>query len=250
MRLTAIALLFLTFIPTLSPAAPERIDSDANPKTQRYRYDPESSYLIVGSPGVPTDIELATDEHVTGFALGDTLQWVIEELPGHVFIKPMKPDISTAGTLVTDKHTYQLSFRSARPKESWMQRVLWSYPDLVIFRATHSPLPHAAEKIPALPASDPKPNFSPSGDPTLWNFQYEILGEAPFRPLTVLDDRHAIWIQLRPKEPLPAVFEGTRDREKVLNYTSRGDWILIPKIVTDITLRLGRQDIHIHRLGG
>ena len=56
-------------------------------KSQRFRFDPEASFTIIGYPGVPTDIQLSPDEHVTGFALGDTVQWVIEELPGHLFIK-------------------------------------------------------------------------------------------------------------------------------------------------------------------
>lgn len=228
---------------------PAHAQEEPAPHTQRYRFDPETSFLIVGSPGVPTDLQLAPEEHVTGFALGDTVQWVIEELPGHVFVKPMKSDINTAGTLVTDRHSYQLIFRSAHPKESWMQRVLWTYPDLVIFRAPQSAPPHGAERIPAIPIND-SPKVSTAGlDPTAWNFQYSIEGEASFRPLNVMDDQKSIWIHLKSKESMPAVFEGNSEAAKLMNYSLRGDWILIPKLASEITLKLGRQEVHIHRLG-
>jgi type IV secretion system protein VirB9 len=120
---------------------------DSSSRTQRFRYDPEVSFAILALPGVPTDVQLAADEHVTGFALGDTVQWVIEELPGHVFVKPLKPDLFTAGTLVTDRRTYQLTLRSGRPRDDWMQRVSWTYPDLVVLRAPAGPWPHAAEWV-------------------------------------------------------------------------------------------------------
>jgi type IV secretion system protein TrbG len=65
-----------------------------------FRYDANNTYTILAMPGMPTDIQISADEKMSGFAIGDTVQWVIEELPGHIFIKPLKASLFTAGTLV------------------------------------------------------------------------------------------------------------------------------------------------------
>ena len=224
-------------------------------KNQRFRYDPEASFTIVGFPGVPTDIQLANDEHVSGFALGDTVQWVIEELPGHLFIKPMRADLFTAGTLVTDRHTYQLTFKSTNSKENWMQRVSWSYPDLVILRSADAVIPHGAERIPYdLNASQIKNNGDIHSvaeqkglDPSKLYLDYQVKGEAPFRPLALFDDGRSLWLKMQAHQPLPAVFEDTEEGAKLLHFAVRDDWIVIPRLVPKITLKLGTSELHIVR---
>jgi type IV secretion system protein TrbG len=246
----------LSILGALQAIAGPRIEENVG-KHQRFRFDPEASFTIVGYPGVPTDIQLSPDEHVSGFALGDTVQWVIEELPGHLFIKPMRADLFTAGTLVTDKHTYQLTFKSSNVKESWMQRVSWSYPDLVILRAAEVTLPHAAERIPfdlrsirsnkgGEPGLDPLP-LSRGIDPNKLNMEYLIKGEAPFRPLSIFDDGRTIWIKMRPHEPIPAVFEDSEEGGKLVHYVVQEDWILLPRLIPKLTLKLGKNEIHITR---
>jgi type IV secretion system protein TrbG len=229
---------------------------DSLGKHQRFRFDPEASFTIVAYPGVPTDIQLSPDEHVSGFALGDTVQWVIEELPGHLFIKPMRADLFTAGTLVTDKHTYQLTFKSTNIKENWMQRVSWTYPDLVILRAAESALPHAAERIPfdsrKLQSAIGDPAIDTASpirgiDPSKLNMDYQIKGEAPFRPLSIFDDGRSIWIKMRAHEPLPAVFEDSEEGGKLVHYAVQEDWILLPRLIPKLTLKLGTNEIHITR---
>jgi type IV secretion system protein VirB9 len=226
-------------------------------KSQRFRFDPEASYTIISYPGVPTDIQLSPAEHVTGFAVGDTVQWVIEELPGHLFIKPMRADLFTAGTLVTDHRTYQLAFKSSNSKENWMQRVSWSYPDLVILRATESSLPHAAERVPfdlrsTLSRSPIDINMGRSSqprgiDPSKLNMDYQIKGDAPFRPISVFDDGRSMWIKMPPHEPLPAVFAETEEGGKLVHYAIQEDWIVLPRLIPKLTLKLGASEIHIAR---
>jgi type IV secretion system protein TrbG len=226
-------------------------------KNQRFRFDPEANFTIIAYPGVPTDIQLSPDEHVTGFALGDTVQWVIEELPGHIFIKPMRAELFTAGTLVTDRHTYQLAFKSTNAKENWMQRVSWTYPDLVILRATESHLPHSAERVPfdLRGTRSPSPletaaegSSSTRGiDPNKLYMDYLIQGDAPFRPITVFDDGRSMWIKLRPREALPAVFEEGEEGNKLVHYAIQDDWIVLPRLIPKLTLKIGANEIHISR---
>lgn len=240
-------------------------------RSQRFRYDAEASFAILGLPGVPTDLQLEADEHVTGFALGDTLQWMVEEIPGHVFVKPLKADLFTAGTLVTDRRSYQLTLRSGHPGDAWMQRVSWSYPALVTLRALPPALAaHEAEPVPALPnasaaeaASGPAMARAPAGspgtrsglawpaapgvDPVQLDFDYAIQGAAGFRPLAVFDDGHATWIRIPAGEALPVLYQDEAEGERLVHYAVRGDWLVAPRISGRWVLRLSQAEIRLQR---
>lgn len=236
--------------------------ADGGSRVQRFRYDPEASFAILALPGVPTDLQLAADEHVTGFALGDTLQWMVEELPGHVFVKPLKADLFTAGTLVTDRRSYQLTLRSGHPHDDWMQRVSWSYPALVTLRA---PLAaeqnHDALAVPAAAAADHNGSVveappgaargswpaAPGLDPVALDFDYRIQGDAPFRPLAVFDDGRATWMRIPAGESLPVLFGEDPEGERLVQYAVRGDWLVAPRLSARWALRAGRSEVQLQR---
>ncbi len=275
--------------PSAEPLA--RQGAEGSSHIQHFRYDPEASFAIVALPGVPTDLQLAPDEHVTGFALGDTVQWLVEELAGHVFVKPLKPALFTAGTLVTDRRTYQLTLKSVLAGDDWMQRVTWVYPDLIVLRTPPAPLPHGAEwtapagRVVATPGGT-VPVFSgtsagagatagpaagaasrglPAGitvpgpgdshalppteglDPTRLDFDYRLVGTAPFRPQVVFDDGHSMWLRIPPHESLPALFQAGEDGLVLVNYAVRGDWVVIPRILPRLVLKLGKSEVDIQR---
>ena len=259
----------LLAVPVCGYGAPASlVRTEAGSHIQRFRYDAEASFAILALPGVPTDLQLAPDEHVTGFAVGDTIQWVVEELAGHVFIKPLRPALFTAGTLVTDRRTYQLTLRSVTPGEDWMQRVSWQYPDLVVLRTPAPPLPHGAQWIgaaaPTVPATAapvaaaPAPASGATGgrratdglDPAVLDFDYRVVGDAPFRPQVVFDDGHAIWLRVPPRESLPAVFQDGGEGATLVNFALRGDWLVIPRLLPAFTLKLGRQEVQVLRHPG
>ena len=259
----------------LAVGAPTPVAEGAG-HAQRFRYDPEASFAILALPGVPTDLQLAADERVTGFALGDTIQWVIEELPGHVFIKPLKSELFTAGTLVTDRRTYQLTLRSGHPRDEWMQRVAWSYPDLVVLRAPAGSLPHAAERVAALAQAATGAGYGAGGvaadtdraggiapgigatagagesraagiDPARLDFDYRLSGDAPFRPLTVFDDGHSTWLRMPPRQTLPALFLVADGSPQLVHYVVRGDWLVVPRLAVRLILKLGRSEVQVQR---
>lgn len=232
---------------------------------QRFRYDGETSYALVALPGVPTDLQLGPDEHVTGFALGDTLQWLTEELPGHVFVKPLKAGLFTAGTLVTDRRTYQLTLRSVSGGQDWMQRVAWSYPDLVVLRAPLTALPAAGTVLPgsgtpgsagggvpgagrAVPADGTGPWPGPTGmDPSRLNYDYRLTGTASFRPLLVVDDGRSTWLRMPPRTSLPALYLRGEGGETLVNYAVQGDWLVLARVASHLLLRLGHDEVQILR---
>ncbi len=267
-------LCLLGVVPCILNVQAASVRAEGGSHIQRFRYDAEASFAILALPGVPTDLQLAPDEHIIGFAVGDTIQWVVEELAGHVFIKPLRPALFTAGTLVTDRRTYQLTLRSVASGEDWMQRVTWSYPDLVVLRTPTPPLPHGAQSLPVMPAASPAggtPGEAGRGalpgnpvsavgpvtrrvtdglDPAQLDFDYRVSGDAPFRPQVVFDDGRSTWLRVPPREALPALFQDSEDGAALLNYAVRGDWLVIPRILPRFILKLGRQEVQVQRHPG
>lgn len=206
-----------------------------------FRFDPNASYALLCRPGAPTDVQLAPDEKVVGFALGDSVQWVVEELPGHIFVKPLRSGLSTAGTLVTDRRTYQLSLRSVSGEGAWHQRVSWSYAELVVLRD-----PGRSGVPPHPQPSEPERAVERRLiDPSALNFAYLVSGDPDIRPLQVFDDGRVTWLRMRPGRPLPAVFAVGPDGPELVNYSVQADHIVIQRVFASAILKLGRAEARI-----
>jgi len=200
-----------------------------------YRYDPNNTYAVLGLPGVPTDIQLAPDEKVLGFAMGDTVQWLIEELPGHLFIKPIKADLFTAGTLVTDRRVYQLAFKSTNPQGRWYQKVSWSYPEVALRGAREGA---AAPPMVEMVSPDKL-------DPATLNFAYDIEGEGDFKPLTVFDDGRFTWLKVKSPQALPALFMVSEEGTQLVNYLIQGDYFVVQRLLPAALLKLGNSEVRV-----
>jgi len=240
------ALLFVLGLGTLCggvAAAPPPAGSEAagGGRMAAFRFDANISFTLLCRPGAPTDIQLAPEEKVVGFALGDSVQWVVEELPGHVFVKPLHPGQSTAGTLVTDRRTYQLALRSVTGDAAWHQRVSWSYPDLVLLRDA-ARAGHEATRDSADPDRLASARLV---DPAVLNFAYDIAGDADIRPLQAFDDGRVTWLRMRAGKPLPAVFVIGTDGTELVNYTMHGDHIVIQRVFASALLKLGKSEARV-----
>jgi P-type conjugative transfer protein TrbG len=207
-----------------------------------FRYDPNNTFTIYSIPGAPTDIQLGSDEKITGFALGDTVQWLIEELPGHLFVKPLKPDLFTAGTLVTDRRVYQLAFRSLAPHGRWYQKVSWNYPESGFIRNA------GAQGSTASSATTSEIPPVDQLDPAHLNFAYDVLGEADFRPEAVFDDGRFTWLRVRSPQALPALFMVDGEGVRLVNYVIKGEYFVVQRLMPEVLLKLGKTEVRVvHR---
>jgi type IV secretion system protein TrbG len=213
-----------------------------------FRYDANNTYTILTMPGVPTDIQLAPEERITGFAIGDSVQWLVEELPGHLFIKPLRADLFTAGTIVTDKRTYQLTFRSANKNGKWYQKASWVYPDLVLFKQSQERKRQETED--AERERSEQAVASPAGvDLDKLNFNYEMKGDTEFRPVQVFDDGRFTWLRVKNVQTLPALFVVTADGTQLANYVVRGEYFVVQRLFGAALLKLGKAEVRIVNLG-
>ncbi len=199
-------------------------------RTQVQVYDSEVPTEILTVPGVPTDLQLAPHEKITGLALGDTLQWRVEELPGHLFLKPLRPDLFTAGTLVTNLRVYSLVLRSTTPQGPWVMRVRWILDE---------------EKSLSHSSSSGKMIHSFSLTPRRVHTHYTIKGDAEFRPLEVFDDGRFTWIDMGHPQVLPAVFMIDAEGSRLVNYLLHSPYFVVQRLMPHFLLKLGGTEVEV-----
>lgn len=211
-----------------------------------FSYDANQTYPILTLPGTVTDIQLHEDERLTHAAIGDSVQWQTSAAGNHFFVKPVKHDIFTSLTLVTDKRAYQISLIASPKGGKWYQRVSWRYPELVVAAEQEEKKKaereaREAERLEALKASEPL-------DPSSLNFDYRISGEESIRPSLVMDDGARTWIRM-PKgtQELPALFVYEGDKATLTNFSVRGDYLVVQRTAGKFLLRLGNREAVIER---
>lgn len=206
-----------------------------------FTYDVNNSFEIIMRPRSVTNIQLGPDERIKALALGDTIQWEWSKTSDgqHLFIKPKFEKIDTSATLVTNKRTYQLIFKSTTLDGRWYQRVTWEYPDVMTLEEI------AAEKTASDQESLSTAKLSPGTAVENLNFDYTIDGSAPFKPVTVIDDGQFTFLRMPPKlKELPAVLMLTNDDDKeLINYIIRGDYIVVQRLVDRLLLKIGKQEV-------
>jgi type IV secretion system protein VirB9 len=213
-----------------------------------FRYDPNDSYLLLTRPGAVTHIALEPDELVVALALGDTVQWIVQDKGPNVFVKPVRPDLYTSGTLVTNRRTYQLGLRSSPEGGAWYQRVSWTFPGLIALARESD----GREPRGAVPAAQPGLARSAAEGVRIerLNFDYRITGRAAFRPAQVLDDGRFTYIQMPVSlQEMPALFvAGESGEGERVNYLVRGRFLVVQRLADRLLLRLGRAQVSVERL--
>lgn len=238
-----------------------------------YPYDPNDTYPVLTIPGSATHIELEPGEEVQAFALGDSIQWKVEKNRNNVFIRPLRPNAFTSATMVTNRRTYQLTFRSSPPGGNWYQRVNWQYPDMIVFDADTAPRP-MEQKMPLqqpqagfsgiggagmpgsmnprdMPITDLSPGVRPATSTAdiinNLNFDYKITGEADFRPNEVFDDGTFTYVKLPLKtRQMPALFvKGPTGTYDLINYTIQDRTLKVQGIFSTAVLKIGETEVEI-----
>lgn len=225
-----------------------------DPKLVVFPYDAHNSYRILTRPRAATHIELMPDERVRIFALGDTVSWQSVEKENHVFIKPVYPNQTVAGTLVTNKRTYQLLLQSGTETSHFYQHVSFLYPDLIAAENRQSDLERLAGDAVHRGKSPGEPSAEASNghvvDVTKLNFAYEFEGDASFKPAQVYDDGRSTFIRFDPNVlDLPALF---RIREgaaiELVEYTSQGSMLIVPRVLEGGLLKLGEAEVRFRNM--
>ena len=79
------------------------------------------------------------------------------------------------------------------------------------------------------------------------NYEYEIKGEAPFKPKIVFDDGKFTWILLNKNaQEVPALFlKDGNGRFELVNYIRDGNYLQVQRTFAVAVLKLGSEEVEI-----
>lgn len=158
------------------------------------------------------DIELQPGEVISNFHAGDQVRWRIEPARSgspegeieHVIVKPLDVGLRTSLIITTDRRTYYLQLVSHRTE--YMPRVSFSYPDDATrrwnaFNAQNRERledQEGEERAGGGRSSNREVCGNSRGTSYLdrLNFDYEVTGDASWKPVRVFNDGHKTILQM------------------------------------------------------
>lgn len=192
-------------------------------------YTPDEVIKYVGHYGYQTSIIFAPDEEIQTISMGDSTPWMIIPAGNRMFLKPIEQDAQTNMTLLTNKRSYlfELHAREAEsiddPKLVWVMRFV--YP-------TDPPPPMTRlDEVPD-PERDGLEKF---------NLSYTIRGSDEISPIKIFDDGEFTYFEFRKtNSEIPAFYMVDQwGKEAIVNYRTRGDYIVVERVASRFTLRKG-----------
>lgn len=235
-------------------SAPVTVDSAAQPipaanenRIIRFTYSPDVIFRILTTTAWHTHIELADDEGITEIPmLGETRQWRASGGPRNIYVKPLRENLETSLTLVTNKRTYQFQLIGGKKGDHVYQKVSFDYPDreAEVKLLQESQAAVVAAETTRLSSQIVQPNV----DPTEFDFGFEIIGNAPFRPLTAYSDGKSTYLPMPTVHTAPAVFLlDDAGNASLVQFTPKKNLIIVERVVSGILLKVGSDEVRVMR---
>lgn len=234
-------------------AAPVAAQDD---RLQTLVFDENAVVRIDGKVKVQTTIKFAPDEVIENVAIGDSAAWQVQpnKAQSILFIKPLEPAARTNMTVVTDKRTYLFDL-VASPKNSALYVMQFRYPELEK-AAEEARLAAIAEaEAEALRAADPARVAAAADpyavtDPASLNFAWASAGARELIPSRAYDNGDAVFLTWPQGVAIPAILVTNADGDEgPVNYTVRGDTLVVDGVPTQIILRSGRDTATLTNTG-
>lgn len=237
---------------------PEIIAARPDSLIKSFVYDDKSVYEIRTRSGMFTNISVPPGETIQGFYLSDTVFWkfVVAKDGSRVFVRPSEPGRYNSGTMVTDKRTYELAFRSFDTKEPyWYKRVDWIVENDESFGwgVYADPALAEIEKIPGAKSESVQEEDAVRWDidVTKANFAYEIEDKkVHFAPATVFDDGRFTYMRFPANTDMPAIFayDESPDAARLVDYEVIEGSVIIHRVSPGgFILKLGDKSLVIKR---
>lgn len=199
-------------------------------------YQMDEVFKIYGHYGYQAAIEFAPGEEIKTISMGDSAGWMLNPLGNLLFLKPVEQNPTTNMTLITNKRVYlfELHGREADdiddPNMIFITRFV--YPDTV-GGTTGSGDGNYLDQVPEPDA------VNSSGK---YNTNYTISGSDEVAPLQIFDDGEFTYFKFADKNAeVPAFYWVDDDgNESIVNYRTRGTYIVIERVASRYTLRHGK----------
>ena len=212
---------------------------------------------IDGKVKVQTTIKFAPDEVIENVAIGDSMAWQVQPNKAQtiLFVKPLELDARTNMTVVTDKRTYLFDL-VASPRNSALYVLQFRYPELEK-AAEDARLAAAAEaEAQALRALEAPEQVATAADPyavsdpAQLNFAWASAGKAGLLPSRAYDNGDAVFLVWPKDVAIPAILVTNDDGDEgPVNFTVRGETVVVDGVPTQIILRSGRDTATLTNTG-
>ncbi len=215
-----------------------------DPRLRTLVYDEGAVVTINGRVKVLTTIKFAEDEVIENVAIGDSAAWQIQpnKARSTLFVKPLSPSAKTNMTVVTNKRTYLFDLiASSRNRPLYVMQ--FHYPELekakeeARLAALEAEAQQQANADELRAASDPYAVL----DPARLNFEWEGEGKRKLLPQQAYDNGEAVFLMWPEGTSVPAILVTNEDGDVgPVNYTVRGDTVVVDQVPQQIILRNGR----------
>ncbi len=204
-------------------------------------YQPDAVYKYVGHYRYQSSIEFAPDEVIKTIAMGDASSWMMNPSGNRLFIKPVDQDATTNMTLFTNKRTYLFELHAREtddiddPNLVFVTR--FTYPDEN--SGYSGGLGHGSSGATGYLDAVPDPDVVENAGK--YNTNYTISGSDEVAPLRIFDDGEFTFFQFADKNAEVPAFYWVDDNgnESMINYRTRGDYIVVERVSSRFTLRHG-----------
>ena len=206
----------------------------ADSRLQEVMYDEFSVVTLPGRVNVQASIVFGEDEVIENVAIGNSQTWQVtpNKRANILFVKPLEPRAATNLTVVTSKRTYLFDL-VASPTAKPVYVLRFDYPVDLEEEA------RKAEMVQAAANAQPEDPFS-SVDPADLNFAWSGEGEASLLPDRAFDDGETTFLTWPAGRDVPAILvTNAKGDEGPVNYSVRGDTIVIDGVPRSIILRAG-----------
>ncbi len=230
-RTLVIGFLLLALAGTPALAMRESRPIQVDHRVRIVMFQPDEVYKFIGHYRYQSTIEFASDEEIKTISMGDSTAWMLNPSGNRLFLKPLEQDATTNMTVITSKHTYLFelhAFETDDINDKAMVFVMrFVYPDDNVKTVSHY--------------LDSVPSPELDADPSKYNFNYTISGSDDIAPVRIFDDGEFTYFQFRNKNAeVPAFFlVDSKGNESLINYRTRGDYIVLERVTSRLTLRHG-----------
>lgn len=198
---------------------------------------------VICAPLSVCDIELQEGEKIVGKPLiGDSARWETQpalsgsgpHMTTHIIVKPFESNLSTTLIVLTTKRTYHIKLVSS--EKNWTPRVGFSYPEDIDrqWQIYHAEASAQAEKK---TMNETRQNID------VLNFDYDISGDAPWKPVRVYNDGLKTYIQMpetmKHTEAPALLLLGSDGEKQIVNYRLKGDRYIVDRLFSKAILIAG-----------
>jgi type IV secretion system protein VirB9 len=226
-------------------------------RLQTLVFNEEAVVRIDGKVLVQTTIKFAPDEAIENVAIGDSASWQVQPNRAQtiLFVKPLEPAARTNMTVVTDKRTYLFDL-VASPRNAPLYVLQFRYPELEKAEEAARLAAAAEAEAEALRAAANPTELAAATDrfavvdPASLNFEWASAGTPELLPSRTYDDGDAVFLTWPAGVPIPAILISNDDgAEGPVNFTTRGDTVVVDGVPPQIILRSGRDTATLTNTG-